>query len=80
MGEVMACDPYVSAGQFAEIRLEKLECLLKSCQILVLLTDHRQFKSIPHRILQEKVVVDTPAFGDSGISFRMTRIVKASSG
>ena len=59
VGEVLACDPYVSAVHFTEIRLHPLQSLLEQCQILVLLTDHRQFKNIPHRVRQEKVVVDT---------------------
>lgn len=59
VGEVLACDPYVSAERFTEIRLHSLQSLLEQCQILVLLTDHRQFKSIPHLVRQEKVVVDT---------------------
>ena len=59
VGEVLVCDPYVSAKHFSEIRLHPLQSLLEQCQILVLLTDHRQFKNIPHRVRQEKVVVDT---------------------
>ena len=59
VGEVLACDPYVSAKHFSEIQLHSLQSLLEQCQILVLLTDHRQFQSIPYGVRQEKVVVDT---------------------
>ena len=40
-------------------RLHELSDVLEQSHILVLLTDHRQFKNVPRRILQEKVVVDT---------------------
>jgi UDP-N-acetyl-D-mannosaminuronic acid dehydrogenase len=59
VGEVMACDPYVSADQFREFPLHDLASVLDQSHILVLLTDHRHFRKIPRRILQEKVLVDT---------------------
>lgn len=59
VGEVLACDPHVSSQRFTEFPLVDLETVLRQSHILVLLTDHRQFKGIPRRILQEKVVVDT---------------------
>jgi UDP-N-acetyl-D-mannosaminuronic acid dehydrogenase len=59
VGEVLACDPYVSAQRFDEFPLHPLSDILAQCQVLVLLTDHRQFKDVPRKILQEKVVVDT---------------------
>lgn len=58
VGQVMACDPHVSTD-FSEFPLYPLEAVIEQCPILVLLTDHRQFRSIPRPILQEKVVVDT---------------------
>jgi len=33
--------------------------VLQQSQVLVLLTDHRQFRDVPRKTLQEKVVVDT---------------------
>ncbi len=59
LGQVMACDPYVTSTQFSQFPLYSLESVLDQCPILVLLTDHRQFRNIPRRILHEKVVVDT---------------------
>lgn len=59
VGEVLACDPYISSERFKEFPLHSLQDVLAQAQILVLLTDHRQFKSVPTRVLQEKVVVDT---------------------
>jgi UDP-N-acetyl-D-mannosaminuronic acid dehydrogenase len=58
-GEVMACDPYISPERFQEFPLHSFEEVVARCPILVLLTDHRQFKDIPRRVLQEKVIVDT---------------------
>jgi UDP-N-acetyl-D-mannosaminuronic acid dehydrogenase len=59
VGAVMSCDPYISTERFTEFPLSPLAEVLASCQILVLLTDHRQFKDVPKKVLQEKVVVDT---------------------
>ena len=59
LGQIMACDPYVSSQRFTELPLYPLEQVLEEAQLLILLTDHRQFKDIPRRILQEKVIVDT---------------------
>lgn len=59
VGEVLACDPYISSERFKAFPLHSLSDVLAQCQLLVLLTDHRQFKSVSTRVLQEKVVVDT---------------------
>jgi UDP-N-acetyl-D-mannosaminuronic acid dehydrogenase len=59
VGEVVACDPYVSPSRFDEFPLHPLAEVLETCQVLALLTDHRQFRDVPRRVLQEKVVVDT---------------------
>jgi UDP-N-acetyl-D-mannosaminuronic acid dehydrogenase len=59
VGEILACDPYVSSKRFNEFPLHPLTEVVSKSQILVLLTDHRQFRDISHRVLQEKVVVDT---------------------
>lgn len=59
VGEVLACDPYISSERFDEFPLYPLADVLARSQVLVLLTDHRHFRDIPRRVLQEKVVVDT---------------------
>jgi UDP-N-acetyl-D-mannosaminuronic acid dehydrogenase len=59
VGQVMACDPHVPPGRFTEFPLHGLPAVLDQCQVLALLTDHRQFRDVPRRVLQEKVVVDT---------------------
>lgn len=59
----LAVEPYldqlpetlVSKG----IELVSLETALKSADILVLLVDHNQFKSIPETALRERTVIDT---------------------
>ncbi|MCH2129716.1 MAG: UDP-N-acetyl-D-mannosamine dehydrogenase [Pirellulaceae bacterium] len=59
VGDVMVCDPYVRPEQFDELPLSSLTDVLEACPLILLLTDHRQFRDIPRRVLQEKVVVDT---------------------
>ena len=57
--DVMACEPYVSSDRFTEFPLHSLEETLNGSEMIVLLTDHKPFLSIPKKTLQEKVVVDT---------------------
>ena len=56
---MLAYDPHVDPRRWTEMPINPLAEVLEKCQILVLLTDHRAFKSIPRRVLQQKVVVDT---------------------
>ena len=59
VGEILACDPYVSSERFTEFPLYELADVLQQAHILVLLTDHRHFRHVPRRVLQERVIVDT---------------------
>ncbi len=59
VGEVLVCDPYVSSDDFDDLVIHDLAQVLEQSHILVLLTDHRQFKNVPRRILQQRVIVDT---------------------
>ncbi len=59
VGEVLACDPLISPEQFSEFPLHSLDEVLKRATLVVLLTDHRQFREISPTVLHEKVVVDT---------------------
>jgi len=59
VGTVLACDPYLNPQRFTEAPLTPLAEVLARAHVLVLLTDHRQFRDVPRKILQEKVVVDT---------------------
>ncbi len=59
VGKVLACDPYVSPSRFNEFPLYDLGDVLAESNLLVLLTDHRQFHDLSPRVLNEKVVVDT---------------------
>lgn len=56
---VMACDPYISSDRFDEFPLYGLDEVVAKSHVLVLLTDHRQFRNVPRKVLEEKVVVDT---------------------
>jgi len=59
VGEVLVCDPLVPPSKYSALPLLPLAEVLERSHILVLLTDHRPFREIPRRFLQEKVVVDT---------------------
>jgi UDP-N-acetyl-D-mannosaminuronic acid dehydrogenase len=59
IGEVMVCDPYITSRKFDEFPLQGLDEVLDSCQVIVLLTDHRPFLDVSRSLLQERVVVDT---------------------
>ncbi len=59
IGSIMACDPYIASERFSQFPLHSLEETLAKSQVLVLLTDHKQFLKIPKKTLQEKVIVDT---------------------
>lgn len=59
VGEVLACDPLISPNQFDEFPIHSLEEVLERSTLIVLLTDHRQFREISPTVLHEKVVVDT---------------------
>ncbi len=58
-GEVLACDPLITEDQFSEFPLHSLDEVLKRSTLIVLLTDHQQFREISPAVLHEKVVVDT---------------------
>jgi len=57
--EVIVCDPHVQTGQFTEFPLASLDETLQRSQLLVLLTDHSQFRAIPPEALSHKMVIDT---------------------
>jgi UDP-N-acetyl-D-mannosaminuronic acid dehydrogenase len=59
IGQVLACDPYVSREKCPDIPLVSLKEVVERSNVLVLLTDHRPFREIPTHVLREKVVVDT---------------------
>ncbi len=59
VGEVLACDPYLTAETFDEFPLVDLDDVLRRCDVLVLLTDHNEFKAIHPSILGQKILVDT---------------------
>lgn len=61
LGEVLACEPYVSSDQFREFPLSTLPEVLRRANVLVLLTDHRQFRELRAEQLAGKTLVDTRA-------------------
>jgi UDP-N-acetyl-D-mannosaminuronic acid dehydrogenase len=57
IGRVLACEPHVE--RFDEFPLHDLPTVLREADILVLLVDHEQFRTVDRALLQEKVVIDT---------------------
>ncbi len=59
IGEIVACDPYASPQVCPDIALICLEDLLKRSNIVLLLTDHAEFRDLSADDLSGKAVVDT---------------------
>lgn len=53
----MACEPNVN--RFKEFPLYDLQRVVKEADILVVLVDHNEFKTIDKELLKEKVIIDT---------------------
>lgn len=58
IGEIMACEPNIHNG-FSEFKLYSLDDVLIKADIIAVLVDHNQFKTINRERLKEKVVIDT---------------------
>ncbi len=54
----MVCEPNVNGG-FGEFPLYELNKVLQEADILLVLVDHAEFKTIDRELLKEKVVIDT---------------------
>jgi len=59
LGQVIACDPYVSSAEMAGAPLVELETLLQRSDVLVLLTPHRLFRDLPFEAFRGKQVFDS---------------------
>lgn len=64
MGPILVVEPHVkelpaSLQGMEGVTLAALETALQQADLIVLLVNHRQFKSVDRRILMEKVVIDT---------------------
>ena len=57
--EILACEPYVTPERFSEFPLATLEQTLEASDMLVLLTDHSQFRALTAEQLSGKTIVDT---------------------
>ena len=58
IGRVMACEPNVNGG-FGEFPLFGIDEVLRECDILLVLVDHSEFRTIDRELLKVKVVIDT---------------------
>ncbi|UPU37627.1 UDP-N-acetyl-D-mannosamine dehydrogenase [Geomonas paludis] len=57
IGEVVICEPNVAPG-LAPLPLAPLERVVREADILVVLVDHEEFKSVDPDLLKEKIVID----------------------
>ena len=56
--QVVVCEPYLKAEQ-SPFDMASLDDTLARADILVMLTDHKEFKAIPADVLADKHVIDT---------------------
>lgn len=59
LGEILVCDPYVNPANFREFPLHPLEDVIDRSDLIVLLTDHAQFRDVATETLKNKRVIDT---------------------
>jgi UDP-N-acetyl-D-mannosaminuronic acid dehydrogenase len=57
-GSVLACDPYSSTDDIDGIELVDLQNAVTHADIVVLLTDHKQFLKLSHDLLAQKIIID----------------------
>jgi UDP-N-acetyl-D-mannosaminuronic acid dehydrogenase len=60
--DLIVCEPYIDELPRClqgKAKLEDAEEAIKKADIVVLLVDHKAFKKLPKRILDQRVVIDT---------------------
>jgi len=57
VGELLVCEPNLQSHE--DFQLVALEDALAGCDIVLVLVDHKPFKSLTAAILNEKVIIDT---------------------
>ncbi len=57
LGKLMVCEPNLAAH--SQFELKSLETVIAAADILLILVDHRQFKTLKASDLKEKIVIDT---------------------
>ena len=57
-GSVLACDPYCSTASIGGVELVDLKNAVTDAEILVLLTDHKQFLKLSPLLLSRKIIID----------------------
>lgn len=60
--ELIVCEPYIRElpkALFGKAKLEPAEDAIQKADIVVLLVDHRPFKRLSRRVLDQRVVIDT---------------------
>lgn len=62
IGEILAVEPNISAlpkGMSEDIQLVSLNDALERCNVIVVLVDHDEFKTMPIEVIKNKIVIDT---------------------
>lgn len=60
--QLLVCEPYIKelpASLAKKAKLVSAEVAMEQADIVVLLVDHKQFKKIPKRTLDQRIVIDT---------------------
>lgn len=60
--DLIVCEPFIQElprSLSGKARLEDAESAIRRADIIVLLVDHKPFKKLPRRILDQRVVIDT---------------------
>lgn len=58
IGEILACDPNCTSINI-EFTIHNLHEVLSKSDIIVILVDHKEFKSIDLELLKDKIIIDT---------------------
>jgi UDP-N-acetyl-D-mannosaminuronic acid dehydrogenase len=58
LGEILVCEPFISADRFTEWPLTALDEILDRANILILLTDHAVFHAVKPERLSGKMIID----------------------
>ncbi len=62
VGEVLACDPHVDPVRCPDLKMVDIDEVVQRANILVLLTDHMEFREISFESIRHCTLVDTRAF------------------
>jgi len=59
VGDLLICEPFAESTQFSDLHMATLDRVLERADIVVLLTDHTEFRELAPARLAGKTVIDT---------------------